>query len=50
MNIESIKKKFKQSKCNHSAYKMLSIWNGLFGIAWECSQCGIVRQKLEVDK
>ena len=50
MDIESIKKIWKQSKCNHSAYKMLPIWNGLFGICWECTQCGMIKQDLKDDK
>ena len=50
MDIESIKKRFKQSKCNHSAYKMLPVWNGLFGICWQCTQCGIIRWELEANK
>ena len=50
MDIEFIKKRFKQSKCDHSAYKMLPVWNGLFGIAWECTQCGIIKRNLEANK
>ena len=47
LTIERIEKRFKQATCNHSAYKMLPIWGGLFGICWECTQCGMIKQELE---
>ena len=47
LTIEHIEKTLKQAKCNHSAYRMLPIWGGLFGICWVCTQCGIVKQELE---
>ena len=47
MTIEHIEKTLKQAKCNHSAYKMLPIWGGLFGICWKSTQCGIIKQELE---
>ena len=30
MTIELIEKRFKQATCNHSAYRMLPIWGGLW--------------------
>ena len=45
--IERIEKRYKKATCNHSAYKMLPIWGGLFGICWECTQCGMILPKLE---
>lgn len=50
MDIEFIRKRFKAAICNHSAYKMLPIWEGLFGIGWECTQCGIIKQELQERK
>ena len=50
MDFDAIRKRFKQANCNHSAYKMLPIWKGFFGICWECTQCGIIRRELEADK
>ncbi len=43
-SIKRIEKRYKQASCNHSAYKMLPIWGGLFGIGWECTQCGMITQ------
>jgi hypothetical protein len=50
MAIEQFEKRLKQAKCDHSAYKMLPIWGGLFGICWECTQCGLIKRELEADK
>ena len=50
MAIEQIEKRLKRATCNHSAYKMLPIWGGLFGFCWECTQCGMIKQELEADK
>ena len=47
ITIERIEKRFKQDKCNHSTYKMLPVWGGIFGICWEYTKCGIVKQELE---
>lgn len=49
-SVSGIEKRLKQAKCNHSAYKMLPIWGGLFGICWECTQCGMIQQKLDKKK
>ena len=46
MEIEYIKKKFKQAECNHPAFRMLPIFDGLFGICWECTKCGIIKQEV----
>lgn len=46
MNFKLIKKRWKQAKCNHSAYKMLPIFGGLFGFCWECAQCGMIKQEV----
>lgn len=50
MRREYIEKILKQDKCNHSAYKMIPIWGGLFGNCWECTQCGMIKQELKEDK
>ena len=50
MTIENIEKRYRQATCNHSAYKMLPIWGGHFGICWKCTQCGMIKQKLEESK
>lgn len=50
MEIEHIEERLKRATCNHSAYKMLPIWGGLFGFCWECTQCGLIQQKLEERK
>ena len=45
--IKYMNRRLKQADCNHSAYKMMPVWKGLFGIAWVCTQCGIIKQNLE---
>lgn len=47
MRREHIENRLKKATCNHSAYKMLPIWGGLFGTCWMCTQCGIIKQELK---
>lgn len=48
--IKFMNRRLKQTECDHSAYKMMPIWRGLFGIGWVCTQCGLVKQNLEATK
>lgn len=44
MDVKTLERRYKQETCDHSAYKRLPIWKGIFQVsAWVCTQCGITK-------